>query len=67
MFLKYPAVSLAATAIAVGLFNLGAMSVWVSVLVFALKVVSLVLLAITMAVIAHYVRSWLDKVRARRA
>jgi Na+-transporting methylmalonyl-CoA/oxaloacetate decarboxylase gamma subunit len=67
MIWMYPAVSLAVAAIAVGLFKLGAMSVWVSVLGFALKVVTLILLVVAMVVIARYVRRRLDKGRARRA
>jgi uncharacterized membrane protein YhaH (DUF805 family) len=65
MFWIYPAAILGVAAIAVGLYTLGAMSVWVSVLAFGLKATSLVLLAVTMAVIARSVRRWLDKVRTR--
>jgi hypothetical protein len=67
MIWMYPAVILAATAIAVCLFNLGAMSVWVSVLGFGLKAAALILLVVAMVVIGRYVRRWLDKVRTRRA
>jgi hypothetical protein len=61
MFWIYPAAILGVAAVGTGLFKLGAMSVLVTVLALALKAESIVLLAVAMAVIAHYVRRWLNR------
>jgi hypothetical protein len=61
MFWIYPAAIFGVAAVGTGLFKLGAMSVLLSVLAVALKAESIVLLALSMAVIAHYVRRWLER------